>query len=74
VNRRFGEMHHLHFQGRKSAEQSTSFYQVARKRLLTMKMELIRYFETSIHIRTTRLYIPQPQILQRNGTLYVSLE
>jgi hypothetical protein len=30
VNRRFGGMHHLHIQGRKSAEQQTSVQQMAR--------------------------------------------
>jgi hypothetical protein len=56
VNRRFGGMHHLHLQGRKSAEQKTSLQQVFRQ---TLKLEDIRSSETAVHIQTTRRYIPE---------------
>jgi hypothetical protein len=60
MNRCFGGTYHRHLQGRKSAEQETS---ESSSFLLgwywTLKMEVIRSSETSVHIRSTRRYIPE---------------
>jgi hypothetical protein len=56
VNRRFGGTHHLHLQGRKSAKQFPG-HLIHADFLLgwfsTLKTDVIRSPETSVHIRTT---------------------
>jgi hypothetical protein len=58
VNRSFGGKRHLLPQGRKLAELETSLLQVARQSS-ALKMEIILTSETSVHIRTTLLCIPE---------------
>jgi hypothetical protein len=55
VKRRFGGKYHLHLHGRKSLEQETS---VKRRARIIFDPENGRT-ETSVHIRTTRRYIPK---------------
>jgi hypothetical protein len=65
VNRRFGGTYHLLLQGWKSAEQETSVQQVSRPKhagfllgwFWALRMEVIFFSETLLHIRTTRRYI-----------------
>jgi hypothetical protein len=35
--------------------------------IFTLKMEAMRYFETSVHIRTTRRYIPEDRNIQNTN-------
>jgi hypothetical protein len=56
INLSFGRTYHLHLQGQKSDEQETSFQQMAR--------QVIRSYETPVHIRTALHYIPE------NGEIY----
>jgi hypothetical protein len=66
VNRRFGGRYHFHPQSRKSAEQETSVQKVARQ-----KMEVISSSETSVHIRTTRRYIPEDGNIHNYRCVYI---
>jgi hypothetical protein len=70
-NRRFGGTYRLHFQGRKIRERRTSvgrWLQSAAGSSLadfsTLKMEAIRFSETSVHTRSTRRHIRENDILQ----------
>jgi hypothetical protein len=74
VSRRFGRIHRLHLQGRKIRERGTSVSRCLQtatcspwflaRGFSTLKMEMIRSSETSIHTRFTRLHIPEDGILQ----------
>jgi hypothetical protein len=64
VNRRFEGTYHFNLQGRKSAEEETRVWQMARQKFLAqlilyLKMEAIRFSETSVHAPTTWRYISE---------------
>jgi hypothetical protein len=69
TNRRFRRNYHLHLQSRKQAEKETRLQQILPNHLLkagflfcwfsTLKTEVIISSETSVHILTTRRYIPE---------------
>jgi hypothetical protein len=73
VNRRFGETYHLHLQGRKIRELSVFDRSVSPQPpahagssladFSTLKMQVIRSSETSVHTRTTQCHIPEDGIL-----------
>jgi hypothetical protein len=71
VYQRLGGTYHLQLQDRKSAGQETSVYNVARLLCFLLgwfsilKMEMIRSSEASVHIRTTRHYIPKYDNIHR---------
>jgi hypothetical protein len=62
MNRRFGGIYLILLRGRKSAEQETSILSDAS----SVKMEKIHSSESSVHLRTTRRYIPQ------NGDIHIT--
>jgi hypothetical protein len=66
VNRRFEGTYRLHLQGKKIRERGTSvsrWQQISLADFPTLKMEVIRYSETSIHTRSTQRHIPEEGIL-----------
>jgi hypothetical protein len=74
VNRRCGEMYHLHIQRRKSAEKETSMQQVASQNAIflssffTLMMEVIKFLQNvGSHTDYTALY---PRIWQHS---YINL-
>jgi hypothetical protein len=72
VNRRFGGKYHLHLQGREIRERRTSVSSLqppahagsSLADFSTLKMEVIRCSETSVHTRSTRRHIPEDSFLQ----------
>jgi hypothetical protein len=58
MNRRFGGTFNLYLQGRKSVGKESSAKKIAGL-ISTLKIEVIRSSETSLHIRITLRYIPE---------------
>jgi hypothetical protein len=72
VNRLFGGTYRLHLQGRKIRGWGTSVSRwLQTADFSTLKMEVIRTSETSVHARSTQRHIPEDGILQEKTWLFL---